>query len=63
MQQRIYVPLDKTEITALFKMAGSQCRRPHEQIRFIVRKALQLGGYLDQGEYPKSVDEGEDEGS
>ena len=44
--QRLYVPLDSREVTALLEMAQAALRRPHDQARLILRQEMQRAGYL-----------------
>jgi hypothetical protein len=43
---RINVPLDRSEATALIRMAEDDCRQPREQLRYLLREAARLRGLL-----------------
>ncbi len=43
---RITVPLDVGEAAALLEMAELDCRSPHDQIRYLLRKDAQERGFL-----------------
>jgi hypothetical protein len=43
---RITVPLDVSEAAALLEMAEIDCRSPHDQIRYLLRKDAQERGLL-----------------
>lgn len=43
---RITVPLDVSEAAVLWEMAEADCRTPHDQIRFLLRRDAQERGLL-----------------
>jgi len=43
---RITVPLDVSEAAALWEMAELDCRTPHDQIRYLLRKNAQERGLV-----------------
>jgi len=43
---RITVPLDVSEAAALWELAELDCRSPHDQIRYLLRKNAQERGLL-----------------
>ncbi len=47
---RITVPLDVTEANALWEMAELDCRTPHDQIRYLLRRDAQERGLLTNSE-------------
>ncbi len=54
---RITVPLDVSEAAALLEMAELDCRTPHDQIRYLLRKNAQERGLLTGIEQQEMVDQ------
>lgn len=59
MRQRIYVPLNKDEVSALLSIATASCRHPGEQARFILRQELQRRGLLPIEPAESLIEQGE----
>jgi len=49
----VSVTLDREELMALMCMSKSDCRHPREQIRFLVREAALVRGFLTSREQQK----------
>jgi hypothetical protein len=43
---RVNVPLDTSELTALVRMAETDCRHPREQMRYLLREEAYKRGLL-----------------
>ncbi len=54
---RITVPLNGSEAAALLEMAELDCRTPHDQIRYLLRKNAQERGLLIRTEQQEMVDQ------
>lgn len=50
---RITVPLDTSEATALRHMAETDCRPPHDQMRYLLRTEGQRRGLIPADEQKK----------
>lgn len=57
---RVNVPLDPGELTALVRMAETDCRHPREQMRYLLREEAYKRGLLTEEQRPEQ--EGEQDG-
>ncbi len=58
---RINVPLARSEVVALVRMAESECRQPREQMRYLLREDACRRGLLSK-EYQEQHKEEEQDG-